>query len=114
LGSYRPAYGVLLDMVGDKNLSIPLEVNSLRAAPQVMEKIWNAARLLRISAFLQEEGPTVADDHLPLLAAGIPMVDLIDFDYPPWHTLGDTPEKTSSASLAAVGQVISQVVYSER
>lgn len=114
LGTYRPAYGILLDMVGDKNLSIPLEANSLRAAPGVMEKIWNAARLLRVSAFLQEQGPTVADDHLPLLAAGIPMVDLIDFDYPAWHTLGDKPEKTSSASLAAVGKVISQVVYSER
>lgn len=114
LGPYRPEYGILLDMVGDKDLSIPLEANSLRAAPQVMEKIWKAARLLKVPAFRQAQGPAVADDHVPLLMAGIPVVDLIDFDYPPWHTLGDIPEATSPASLEAVGRVVALVVYSER
>jgi len=114
LGSYRPEYGILLDMIGDRDLAIPLESNSLRAAPQVMEKIWKAARLLRVEAFRQERGMAIADDHLPLLAAGIPMVDLIDFDYSFWHTLKDTPEATSPGSLAAVGRVVAQVVYSER
>jgi hypothetical protein len=101
-------------MIGDRDLAIPLESNSLRAAPQVMEEIWKAARLLKVEAFRQERGMAIADDHLPLLAAGIPMVDLIDFDYPFWHTLKDTPEATSPGSLAAVGRVVAQVVYSER
>jgi len=114
LGPYRPEYGILLDMVGDKDLSIPLEANSLRAAPLVMEKIWKAARLLNVPAFKQAQGPAVSDDHIPLLIAGIPVVDLIDFDYPRWHTLGDTPEATSPASLEAVGRVVALVVYSEK
>jgi hypothetical protein len=114
LGPYRPEYGILLDMVGDKDLSIPLEANSLRAAPLVMEKIWKAARVLNVPAFKQTQGPAVSDDHIPLLMAGIPVVDLIDFDYPRWHTLGDTPEATSPASLSAVGRVVALVVYSEK
>jgi glutaminyl-peptide cyclotransferase len=46
------------------------------------------------------------DDHTPFLEAGIPAVDIIDFDYPYWHTVEDTPDKVSAASLQAVGETL--------
>jgi len=57
---------------------------------------------------------TVDDDHVPLIKAGIKCIDVIDFDYGPWHTLDDTPQKCSAESLKAVGDVIARVVYEEK
>jgi len=106
-----PEAAILLDMVGDKYLSIPQELYSRRDAPQLVEEIFNAAQRLNQSAFDPQPGQAVYDDHLPLLQAGIPAVDLVDFDYIYWHTLHDTPENCSPQSLQAVGEVVLHWLY---
>lgn len=109
----KPNYAILIDMIGDKNLEIAREVNSDRMAPEVLDKIFGAAKALNVKQFVNETGPEIMDDHLPLQAAGWKAVDLIDFDYGPWHTLDDTPDKCSPASLKAVGDVLAKVVHDE-
>ncbi|HEY8475553.1 MAG TPA: M28 family peptidase [Chloroflexota bacterium] len=110
----RPAYGILLDMVGDADLEIPIERFSWERARPVVEKVWGAAERLGHRAFTRRIGGAVYDDHVPLLDVGIPMIDVIDFDYPYWHTTADTVDKTSPESLRVVGEVVLAVVYAER
>ncbi len=107
-------YGILLDMVGDRNLGIYREKHSVDAAPEVVEKVWAAAKALGYQdRFRPEVRYTVEDDHVPLIRAGVKCIDVIDFDYGPWHTLDDTPDKCSAESLKVVGEVIARVVYQE-
>src|SRR5690606_32148742 len=75
--TYRPTFGILLDMVGDRNLRIPKEGYSRAYAPRIVEKVWAAAERVGAEAFVDEPGGAVEDDHVPFLRAGIPMVDLI-------------------------------------
>lgn len=108
---YKAEYrwGVLLDMVGDADLSLPMERNSLswRDTRPLVHDIWATARRLGVSEFTPTRGPEIRDDHLPLHNTGrIPTCDIIDFDYPPWHTQGDTLDKCSAVSLAKVGWVL--------
>ena len=84
-----------------------------------MQRIWSLAADLGYPQFQAVVGPAIYDDHIPFLEAGIPAVDIIDFDYPNaqtnyWHTLQDTPDKCSPESLEAVGTVLTTLVYSER
>jgi len=107
--SYRYRWGVLLDMVGDARLQIYQERYSMRwkDTRPLVEDIWATARRLGVREFIAKKGDTVRDDHLPLHnTGGIPCCDVIDFDYPPWHTQGDTSDKCSALSLAKVGWVI--------
>lgn len=107
-----PAWGVLLDMVGDRDLDIWRERNSENYAPEVNDRIWRAAEAAGHSdVFHDSEKWSIMDDHVPLLEAGVPVVDLIDFDYPHWHTLEDTPDKCSPQSLAAVGETVLHALY---
>lgn len=99
-------YALLLDMVGDRDLKFLMEQNSVSQSPLLMGKIWTLARTLGLTAFQSGIGPTVLDDHMPLQAKGIPAIDIIDFDYPPWHTLGDTPDKCSAYSLGISGRLV--------
>jgi hypothetical protein len=103
---YRYVAGLVLDMVGDRDLAIDKEENSLNLAPGLIREVWAVADQLRASAFHNRIGRAVLDDHLPLNNAGIPTIDLIDFDYPHWHTSQDTPDKCSAASLEQVGKVV--------
>ena len=108
-------YGVLLDMIGDRDLRIPRERYSDGAAPKVVDKVWKAAADLGHSdVFENRSGYMVGDDHTPLLAVGIDCIDVIDFDYAYWHTLEDTVDKCSPKSLQIVGDVIAKVVYDEK
>jgi Zn-dependent M28 family amino/carboxypeptidase len=108
------SYGILLDMVGDKDLRIPQEQKSLDAAPEVMNKIWSTAASLGYDkTFPAVPGDAIGDDHIPLIGAGIKCVDIIDFEYGPWHTLDDTPDKCAAQSLKKVGDVVAAVVYKE-
>ena len=104
-------YALLFDMIGDRDLHIPLEQNSMKQSPALTAKIWGRARSLGISQFEARPGPAVLDDHMPLQNRGIPAVDLIDFDYPAWHTQGDTPDKCSAGSLGAVGRLAASLAY---
>lgn len=108
---FRPDFGILLDMVGKKDLKIPKEALSRERAPQVVRKVWSMALRLGIRAFSEQMGPAVLDDHVPFLEKGIPVINLIDMDYPAWHTLQDTPERCSPNSLKQVGEVILGVIY---
>jgi hypothetical protein len=108
------AYGILLDMIGDKDLRIPKEQYSLEAAPDVVRKIWDTAKALgHEKAFPDATGNAIMDDHVPLIKAGIKCVNLIDFEYGPWHTLEDSVDKCSARSLKTVGDVVGAVVYGE-
>lgn len=107
-------YGILLDMIGDANLEIPREGNSEQLAGKVNDKVYAAAKALGHGAIFTDQVKfTISDDHMPLNRAGIPTIDLIDFDYGPWHTLDDTPDKCSAKSLSVVGDVLLSVLYSE-
>lgn len=103
--------GVLLDMVGDAELHIYQERNSLSWSDTrpVVESIWRTARRLGVREFIARPGHEVRDDHLPLHdIAGIPICDVIDFDYPYWHTQQDSPDRCSALSLAKVGWVLEE------
>jgi len=118
LNGYLPYFGILLDMVGDTNLNIPYEYNSKQNAGRFVEMIWSTAEELGYTQFEHRMGHSINDDHIPLIEAGIPMVDIIDFDYPDasqsyWHTMQDLPDKCSPASLKAVGQTVLAVVYDQ-
>ena len=103
----KPDYGILLDMIGDKNLRIPMEPNSLAAAKPLLQAFYrNAATIGLRDTFPQTYGPEILDDHLSLIQAGIPTIDLIDFDYDPWHTLQDVPANCSAESLGKVGKAL--------
>jgi len=106
LPSDPPTRGILLDMVGDKDLTIQQEQYSLAYASSIVNALWSKAAALNESAFVPQAGYAIYDDHLPLNRAGVPTVDLIDFDYPYWHTTQDTADKCSASSLGSVGRVI--------
>ncbi|MDI6827740.1 MAG: M28 family peptidase [Armatimonadota bacterium] len=107
-------YGILLDMVGDKELTIYREKSSNKYAKRVVDRVWTAAAKLGYSkVFIDQEKYNIIDDHIPLNKKGIPCIDVIDFDYAYWHTLQDTVDKCSSISLRIVGETIASVVYSE-
>lgn len=111
----KPKEGILLDMVGDRNLAIPRETYSESANKPLLDSIYAAAaRHGHADAFPNRPGQTIQDDHVPLILAGINTVDLIDFDYPHWHTLGDTPDKCDPKSLEIVGRAVAEVVYARR
>ncbi|MCF7810658.1 M28 family peptidase [bacterium] len=102
---------ILLDMIGDDDLEIPIEGFSERNAPFLRKQLWDIAHRLDLTAFSDDYGGGIADDHVRLQRAGIPAVDLIDFDYPYWHTLEDTPDKCSVESLDQVGKVLIGYIY---
>jgi Zn-dependent M28 family amino/carboxypeptidase len=99
-----PESVVIVDMVGDAQLEIYYERNS---DPALREEIWKEAEALGFSEqFIPVEKHSMLDDHTPFLEVGIPAVDIIDFDYPYWHTTGDTIDKVSPESLQAVGETL--------
>jgi len=109
---WRPEYGILIDMVGDKDLDIYTEYNSSKAAPDIVKKVWKRAKKLKLDGIYNEPGPGVLDDHIPLIRAGIKCIDIIDFNYPYWHSVEDTPDKCSPESLETVGRLLLDIVYS--
>jgi hypothetical protein len=110
---YRYHWGVLLDMVGDKDLQIYQEGHGLiwKDTRPLVQSIWATAQRLGVREFIAKGKYTVDDDHLMLHdLGGIPCIDIIDYDYGPghryWHTLADAPEQCSALSLAKVGWVL--------
>ncbi len=100
----QPTAVIIIDMIGDADLNIHKEKNS---TPELNDQIWQTAADL---GYAQQFQPNykyrILDDHLPFLQKNIPAVDIIDFDYPYWHTLQDTPDKVSANSLEAVGRTL--------
>ena len=107
--SYAYRCGVILDMVGDRNLAIWQEQQSIDwpDTRPVVESIWATAKQLQIREFVPRPKYVINDDHVPLrMTGGIPTCDIIDFDYPHWHTTQDIPANCSAKSLGLVGQVM--------
>ncbi|HUW09195.1 MAG TPA: M28 family peptidase [Anaerolineae bacterium] len=99
-----PEFLILVDMVGDADQNIYMERNS---SLDLTEAIWARARELGYEEFFVPEFKwQVIDDHTPFLEIGVSAVDIIDLDYPYWHTTEDTPDKISAASLQRVGAVL--------
>lgn len=100
----QPRAVVIVDMIGDANLNIYKERNS---NTDITNEIWGIAQNLENdTVFIPEFKYSMLDDHTPFLRAGIPAIDIIDFDYPYWHTMQDTPDKVSAGSLQAVGETL--------
>jgi glutaminyl-peptide cyclotransferase len=99
--------GIVLDMVGDADLRILMEPTSLETHPTLVEHVWQAAADAGHDAFVSQVGPTpILDDHTFLSEAGIPSILLIDYDYPAWHTRGDTEQRVSGTSMQVVADVV--------
>ncbi|MEO5989388.1 MAG: M28 family peptidase [Candidatus Eisenbacteria bacterium] len=107
----RPIAGFLFDMVGDKDLAIYPEGGSAVRAANLVALVSEAASATSAHSFHGEVRYTIIDDHVPLLDAGLPTVDIIDFDYPAWHTHRDTPDQVSAESLAEVSRLAAWLVY---
>ena len=104
--AYRPIFGVLWDMIGDKDLTIKKEGYSVEQAPEVVDRVWGKALELGYgSIFVGENEGAITDDHVPFLRAGYHMIDVIDIDYPYHHRPSDTLDKISARSLSIVGEV---------
>ncbi len=100
----EPDSVIIIDMIGDADLNIFREKNS---KPQLVEEIWQtAAGLGYAEYFIDSEKFSMLDDHTPFLSKGLNAIDIIDFDYPYWHTLEDTADKVSPLSLGVIGEVL--------
>lgn len=95
---------ILVDMIGDRDLRIKRELNS---TPWLTEAIWGAAaRVPGASSIFVREGTPIEDDHIEFLEAGVDSVDIIDLDYPAWHTVDDKMDQLAPKSLQVVGDVV--------
>ena len=121
---YTARYGILLDMVGGQGARFYREGFSRRYAKQVLNNVWQAAQTAGYSSyFLQQDGGTITDDHVPVnMVAGIPCIDIIPY-YPDceassfgptWHTLNDDMQHIDPYTLKAVGQTLLQVIFTEK
>ena len=109
-----PLYAVLFDLVAYRQLEIYQEGNSLTGAPEVVNLVWETARRVgHAGSFIDTPRHTLIDDHLELQKAGIRAIDVVDFDYPSWHTPDDTIDKVSGASLQIVGDVAVALIRRE-
>lgn len=99
----EPRAVVVVDMVGDRDLDLPIERTS---STDLAAEIWAAAQAEGLPAFRSAPGPAVLDDHTPFLARGWRAVDIIDLTYPAWHTVEDTIDKVSAESLDQVGEAL--------
>jgi glutaminyl-peptide cyclotransferase len=118
--TYKPIFGVVWDMIGDKSLQLYPEGHSLTGAPEVVSRVWNTARELGYGKyFINEPKRGITDDHLPFIRKGLRVIDVIDIDYCVdgstdcggdadrniHHTQQDTMDKISAKSLQIVGDV---------
>jgi len=108
---FKPQYAILLDMIGDKDLSLSRDVHSMDSAPALWKRI--TERCLSLDIRFSPEKRSIIDDHIPLIERGIPSVDLIDFDYESWHTISDLPDRCSAESLDKIGRLILAIIYGE-
>ena len=107
----KPLAVLIVDMVGDRQLEIYRESYSMKSAPRLMDQVFSIARQKNgFNQFKDEVRHSILDDHMPFGLLGIPAMVLIDFDYPYWHTLKDTPEKCSQESLMAVFKVLNDLI----
>jgi glutaminyl-peptide cyclotransferase len=113
---YRPRHAIVLDMVADPDARFGVEDRSRHAAAASVARVWGLAREMGYGAmFPDSSAGEIEDDHVPLIRAGIPAVEIIDLDFGPgnsfWHTTHDLPGNASRETLFRVGEVIAELVY---
>jgi Zn-dependent M28 family amino/carboxypeptidase len=96
-----------VDMIGDKSLNVLQDKNS---DANLQRLVWKAASDLGYQAYFTGETEPMDDDHMPFAKLGVPVLDIIDFDYPPWHKDSDTLDKISAQSLEVVGTVVLEAI----
>jgi glutaminyl-peptide cyclotransferase len=101
--SFTPSSVIIVDMVGDRDLNLYFERNS---TPELAQSVWQIANTMQYEDFIPVEKYALLDDHTPFLERGFQAIDIIDFDYPYWHTTEDTIDKISSESLEQVGRTL--------
>jgi len=99
-------FGIIVDMIGDKDLQIYKEINSLKFAPFLTHKFFEITYKNNLKSFIPFPKYSIIDDHIPLNEKGINSLLLIDFDYPYWHTIYDDIDKCSENSFEEVGKAI--------
>jgi hypothetical protein len=105
-----PLFVVVVDMVGARGAEFWWEGNSQQGASNIVDLVWARARRERVPQFKSGVKHSIYDDHMPFLNAGIPAIDIIDFDYPEWHTLGDNLSIIDPLILEGVGRVLLSLV----
>jgi len=110
----KPEKIIIVDMIGDADLNIFMEIYSYRSSPNLVNEVWSLAKKLEFPEFIQKTKYRIEDDHLPFIKAGFNAIDIIDFDYPYWHTVHDTPDKCSPESLFKVGKLLLHLIYKEQ
>lgn len=117
----RPAYGVLLDMVGGRGARFYRELFSEQYASWLNARLWNAAKAEGITRFIDQRHGAIDDDHLPINDAGIPCIDIIECNHPDtgafppyWHTTADNLSNIDSATLGDVGKAVMRLIFTER
>lgn len=119
---YRPKFGILLDLVGDKEAVFKKEGNSMRVIPDVVNMVWDIAAKHNATVFSNKEDKDIYDDHIPLNLAGLSTLDIIDADLVGapvgsgkrdyWHTQRDDMSNIGKETLKQVGEVLTILVYS--
>ncbi|MEN6642866.1 MAG: M28 family peptidase [Armatimonadia bacterium] len=124
----KPTEGVLLDLVGGDDvanprcpprfggnniLDFPIERNSQNYNPTLVSALWTIADERGHTAFKRTTGSSITDDHLPLNAGGIKVIDIIDFPPPEWHTIDDTPANCSAAALYQTGDTLARYIWGD-
>lgn len=103
---------ILLDMIAGQHASFPVEGHSYQRNRPLVDEVWKIADEMKTTVFRNRMGDAVLDDHLSLQAVGIPAIDIIDFSYPHWHRLTDTPDQCSAEPMRQVARVLS--VWAQR
>jgi len=106
-------FGIVIDLIGDKNQQIFREKTSDRFSSHINDMIWSVAAELDISTLHDSIKYEIRDDHIPLNIGGVPSVVVIDFDYSFWHTEFDTPDKCSAESLGNIGRILAHILYNK-
>lgn len=114
---YQPVAAILLDMVGGKGARFFREYFSQQSDPALSQRVWGAASELGYGdLFPNRMGGVVTDDHMRLIAAGIPAIDIIEYNpdgggfNPRWHTSSDNMEGISRETLEAVGKTVMRTI----
>jgi hypothetical protein len=111
LGGYRPVCAIVIDMVGGVGTRVRREGFSRERAPRLVEWVFGRAAALGLDYFEAADGTPIYDDHVPLLQAGIPAIDLFGYDYAAWHTLADDASQCDRAKIQQVGVLLADLVY---
>lgn len=99
-------YGINLDMIADADLTLPMEGYSLSKVSKLTFDLWKTGNAFYPQVWKMERGPMIYDDHMPFIAIGKEYIDVIDIEYPAWHTTNDTPEQCAAHSIEIVGDTV--------